>query len=88
MSREKVNELIKGLHEEIHKLKTNDEPAKNRIEELVIDLENQLENSEGNFENEDILDSLTHLIEQLEIEHPQITALLSKLSMTLSNMGI
>lgn len=88
MSREKIKELINGLHEEIGKLDPSDKHSKERLDGLVADLEDQLEKTDDDFKSDDIVENLTHLIEKFEIEHPKITAILSKLSMSLSNMGI
>ncbi|MGI9533543.1 MAG: DUF4404 family protein [Thermodesulfobacteriota bacterium] len=87
MGKEKLTEILKNLRNEVSKNEIKDENTKNRIEELINNLEVQIESNET-VEPEDFTANITQLIEQFEIEHPNITALLSKLSMSLSNMGI
>lgn len=87
MSREKLTEILKNLRNEVEKHEIEDENTIKRIEELIRALEAQLENNES-VETKELTENITQLIEQFEIEHPNITELLSKLSMSLSNMGI
>ena len=87
MGKEKLAEILKNLRIEVEKHEIEDENTIKSIEELIRALEVQLENNES-VETKELTENITQLIEQFEIEHPNITELLSKLSMSLSNMGI
>ena len=87
MSEEKLTEILENLRDEVSKHEIKDENTKSRIVGLVHEIEAQLEKDQT-VKTEDLTENITQLIEQFEVEHPNITELLSKLSMSLSNMGI
>ncbi|KPQ37707.1 MAG: protein of unknown function (DUF4404) [Phormidesmis priestleyi Ana] len=91
MDREKASQAeigasIAALHAEIEKLDTPDTAVKAKLLTLIGDLEQQLQNPQE--KSEAATQQLPALIEQFEVDHPQITATLGRLLTTLSGMGI
>ncbi|MGB7250358.1 MAG: DUF4404 family protein [Phormidesmis sp.] len=86
MSQEDVNKSLESLHTEI--LNTPDETIKARLLSLIEDVEKQMQNPPGSQHQGEAVDNLPSLIEQFEVEHPQVTDTLSRLLTTLSGMGI
>ena len=87
MSKEKISELLINLKQELEDTDLKNIEVKNNLESLIKDLNSQLVNNE-NPDMDDFGEKISHIIEQFEIEHPNVTELLSKLSSSLSNMGI
>lgn len=64
------------------------------LPEQTGELEEKLKDAHGNFEQyspegiDALIDYLQHETEKLEVEHPQITALLNQVMTALSNWGI
>ena len=87
MSKEKLTEILNNLRQELENTDLKDVDIRNRLHSLVEDLDSQLKNND-NPDIDDFTENISYMIEQFEIEHPHITTLLSKLSMSLSNMGI
>jgi len=85
--REKLNETLESLRSEIENLRTNDNASKVKLEKIVDDLEQKIQNPDDIDHNRlisDVKDSVTHF----EVSHPTVTAILNDIMMALSNMGI
>lgn len=84
--KQKLTETLAALRTEIDQLHTDDIESKQRLEQLVENLEKKLEHPDDDDHHldEGIKDSITHF----EVTHPRITAILNDIMMTLSNMGI
>ena len=87
MSKEKLTEILNNLRQELENTDLKDVDIRNKLHSLVEDLDSQLKNND-NPDIDDFPENLSYLLAHLAIEHPHITTLLSKLSMSLSNMGI
>jgi len=78
------------LRDEIESTKSVDEKGRELLRELDEDIHDLLERSES--EKEELRPSMVRrlqdAIEQLEINHPDLTSILSQLSAILSNAGI
>jgi len=84
--KQKLTETIATLRAEIAQLHTDDVESKQRLEQLVENLEKKLEHPDDDDHHldEGIKDSITYF----EVTHPRITAILNDIMMTFSNMGI
>ena len=87
MSKEKISELLTNLKHELEVTDLRDKEAKDKLESLISELDLKLRNNQ-NPDINDFGEQISHILEQLEIEHPVVTELLSKLMSGLSNMGI
>ena len=88
MSQEEVGKSIQELHAEISRLSNTDAAVKEKLLALIHDVETQLDNPQDQETRDKTVQSLPTLIEQFEVEHPKVTANLSRLLNTLSSIGI
>lgn len=88
MSQEEVGKSIQALHAEIDRLSSTDVAVKEKLLALIHDIETQLENPQDQETRDKTVQHLPTLIEQFEVDHPQVTANLSRLLNTLSSIGI
>lgn len=87
MSKEELQKSLSALHAQVEKLDTADPAVKARVEALVGDIERQIE-SPDDTEDAGVIGRLQSAIEHFEVEHPQLTGVLNRIMMTLSDMGI
>lgn len=91
MSQADLAQSLAALHTEIDKLEATDSAVKEKLLALIDDVEKQMQAADdplsGSSEPK-ATQKLPELIEQFELEHPQITNSLNRLLTTLSGMGI
>jgi hypothetical protein len=88
MGKEDLRATLERLRSEVEGLSFRDPRDRERMHALIKGLERQLKNSRDNDEREELLDALPAAIKQLEVEHPTLTAVLSRVITALSSMGI
>ncbi len=88
MNRDELREPLERLESEIQKLGEDDEAIKRRMQRLVDELERKLESSEDSDDEPELIESLRENVERFEVEHPRLTAVLNRIMVHLSNMGI
>jgi len=88
MSQEEVGKSIQALHAEISQLSSTDVAVKEKLLALIRDVETQMEDPQNKETRDKTVEHLPTLIEQFEVEHPKVTANLSRLLNTLSSIGI
>lgn len=83
-------ELLQQLHDEINNTQTVDEKGEELLRDLDGDIRALLERSEEHPTQvrPSIVHTLESTLDHFEITHPELTALVSKLLDTLSNVGI
>jgi hypothetical protein len=84
-NKNQLNEAIQSLREEIKTLKT-DESRKQSLNALADQIESQFDDSD--LKNQGLVESLEAAIGEFEVEHPDLTAIINRILVTLSNMGI
>ena len=88
MSKQDLRDALERLHTEIESLGEKDELLRQRMDELIVEVEQQIR-GEGNEEHAaGLIDKLQQQVEQFEAQHPRVTGILNHIMMTLSNMGI
>lgn len=87
MSREELRATLGHLRSEIDRAAFRDPEARDRVSSLIATLERALSAPEDEQSRERVREQLS-VIEQLEAEHPQLTAALSRVIGALSSMGI
>lgn len=89
MSRARLEESLERLRHELESLDADasDPRDTKRLRALIDDVESQLDALEGD-EDGSLVDGLRAQVEQFEVEHPRVTAILNDIMVTLSNMGI
>lgn len=83
-----LRELLEQLHGEVESLERSDTETKNRLNNLILDLEKTIDRPVDAEHHENVVQDLRESIRQLEVEHPRTTGILNHIMMTLSNMGI
>ncbi|NJK40262.1 MAG: DUF4404 family protein [Acaryochloridaceae cyanobacterium SU_2_1] len=88
MSKEDILKSLQLLRAELAKLEGADAQTLERLALLIKDVERQVDNPESHEQREALVQNLPVLIEQFEVDHPQMTETLNQILMTLSGMGI
>ena len=83
-----LTQALEKLRREIGALDTADEASRHKLEQLVEDLEQKLENPEDSELHEDLADRFRDSMLELEVSHPRLTSIMNDIMMKLSNMGI
>ena len=86
MPRNKLQNSLERLRDEINHLATDDAESRSRLNRIISELEIKLDNPED--DDEDLIDNLKESIQHFETEHPRATAILNDIMVTLSNIGI
>ena len=88
MDQQEIRAALDRLRAEIQRLAARDADAGRRINKLVTDIERQLESPDDQERRAALQEDLPGLIEQLEVEHPDLTNVLSRIITALSSMGV
>ena len=88
MNQQEIRTALNRLRTEIQRLAAKDAEAGERINQLVTDIERQLESPDNQERRAALQEKLPGLIEQLEVEHPDLTNVLSRIITALSSMGV
>ena len=88
MSKNSAHQSLSALQQEISQLDINDPAVKARVDQLLADIEQQVDNPENQDQHQTLTDQLNLAIEQFEVEHPQLTGILNRVMVALGNMGI
>lgn len=83
-----LTQALEKLRLEIGALDTADEESRHKLEQLVQDLEQKLENPEDTELHEDLSDRLRDSMLEFEVSYPRLTSIMNDIMMKLSNMGI
>lgn len=87
MSEQKLREEIARLRAEIEQLATNDHVSRDRLNQLISEIEDRLERMDEDADGS-LTERVRESIRHYEAEHPRATAILNDIMVTLSNMGI
>ncbi|NJM58827.1 MAG: DUF4404 family protein [Synechococcales cyanobacterium RU_4_20] len=88
MSKQDLRKSLDALNDELAQLDQVDGAVKERMAQLINDIERQIDQPEVPEHRQNAQQTLPMLIEQFEAEHPQITKSLNRLLVTLDGMGI
>ena len=88
MSKDDLRATLERLRTEAESLSFRNPRDRERLNALIKGIERQLKNTDDSGGREELLDALPGAIKQLEVEHPTLTALLSRVINALSSMGI
>ena len=83
-----LDESLNKLRSEIDALDTGDEEARQRLEKLIQDIENALENPQETGADDNLGEQLKTSILRFEVSHPRLAAVMNDIMEKLSNMGI
>lgn len=88
MKKEDLHATLERLRSEVGGLSFRNPRDRERMNALISGIERQLRHSDDAGQRAELLDSLPATIKQLEVEHPTLTAILSRVITALSSMGI
>jgi hypothetical protein len=85
-----LNELLEQLHSEIENTETVDEKGQELLRDIGADIHDLLERSEGSHMQvrASTIQNLEDSIEYLEITHPTVTTILSRVLEILGGAGV
>ncbi len=79
---------IEKLRKEIESLGADEDASKEKLEQLLQDIESGLETEEQDKNQSELMAGLKESVGHFETEHPRATAIINDIMVTLSNMGI
>jgi len=88
MTNKDLHQQLEELRAEIDRVARNDTAAKDRMNELLGEVEKTIDASSDQEIDDNLMENLRETISQFETEHPRATAILNDIMVTLSNMGI
>lgn len=88
MNDNNLQDELEKLRNEIENVARHDTAAKERLTELVDEVEQGLDELSDTEIDDNMLEGIREAITQFETEHPRATAILNDIMVTLSNMGI
>ena len=88
MSENKLRDDIEKLRDEIKTLNAGEDTSKEKLENLLQDIESGLETETQDKKQSELLAGLKESVGHFEAEHPRATAIINDIMVTLSNMGI
>ncbi len=88
MSQKDLEQLLDGLRVALRDFDADDQPARARLDALIVALERQIQAPDDATASANLLANLPKAIEKFESEHPRLTAILNDLMVTLSGLGI
>lgn len=88
MSKEDLHKTLERLRAEVSTLEEDAGPVKDRVNCLIRDLEQQIQDLDDAGHRATMRGRLAELIEQVESEHPSITSMLEQIMATLASVGV
>jgi len=88
MTKKDLHEQLEQLRAEIDRVARNDTAAKDRMNELLGEVEKTVDASSEEEIDDNLMENLREAVSQFETDHPRATAILNDIMVTLSNMGI
>ena len=88
MSENKLRDDIEKLRGEIKTLHADEDISKEKLENLLQEIESGLEAEAQDEKQSELLAGLKESVGHFEAEHPRATAIINDIMVTLSNMGI
>lgn len=85
MPKEKVSALLQQLQEELEQHESLSDEHKERISQLMLDIEQGLKDQSI---SDELNDSINDAITEFEVKNPRLTAIINDIMVTLSNIGI
>lgn len=84
MNNQELEKLLAKLHAEVDEIDSVDEKSLKLLRDLERDINELLDRSDRS----SILERLRDAVQEFEVSHPTITAMLSEISNILNNAGI
>jgi hypothetical protein len=86
MTEPEIVDAVAQLRREIDKLSADNQEARERLEGLLANLEQNLQAPKD--DGVPLIEDMQEAISQFEVEHPRITGIINDIMIALGNMGI
>ena len=89
MGTEDLQDMLDQLHEELSGLKIADEDLRDQLEQIMVDIEVFLDESEdtGEHHRDSLMRRIKGIVDDFEVSHPELTSTLGEMASSLSRMG-
>ncbi len=84
----RLSEAIETLRSEINTLDVDDNDSREKLESLLKDLENRLNQPRDTDSDGDLTDQLKESMLHFETSHPALTGILNDIMIKLSSIGV
>ena len=81
-------EAVETLRAEIDELDENDLESREKLDQLLRDLEDRLKQPRDSGDNRDLTDQLKESMLHFETSHPSLTGILNDIMVKLSSIGV
>jgi predicted RNase H-like nuclease (RuvC/YqgF family) len=85
---EDLKDSLKKLRAEIEKIEGVNNQSREKLDRLVRSIQLKLEHPQDARHHEDLIDPLNDAIDHFEVSHPELTAIMNRIMVTLGNLGI
>jgi len=89
MGTEELQNTLDQLHDELSKVKVIDENLRDQLQQIMVDIEVLLDESEilSEHHRDSLVKRLNRVIDDFEVSHPRLTKRLGEMAESLSRMG-
>ena len=88
MSKNILKKQLADLKSEVNRLKENDKITREKMTGLISEIEHMIANPDDSEHKSALIENLKNHIDNFEIKHPDLTGVLNRIMVMLSNMGI
>ena len=83
-----LDELISALRREMNALDVGDQDARQRLDQLIVDIETRVRNRDAVVPDEGVVAHLKASVLKFEVSHPRLAGVINDVVDKLSAMGI
>lgn len=84
----RLTEAVETLRAEIDAVDENDSESREKLERLLLDLEDRLKQPRDGANDKDLTDQLKESMLHFETSHPALTGILNDIMIKLSSIGV
>lgn len=88
MTEKNITHALAELRAQIDQLASANTATRERLQNLLSDLEENFHSIEGSEPHQHLVGDLKEAISEFEVEHPRLTGILNDIMVALSNLGI
>ena len=88
MNKVELRDALESLRKDLANLNFRDPQSRDRVQQLISEIERQIENADDSEGGEAVQQDLSGAISQFESEHPTLATTLGRIASSLSTMGI
>jgi hypothetical protein len=88
MTEKNVSQALVELRSQIDQLAASDTVAREKLEGLIRDIEDNIHLLESGEHHVHLIGDLREAISEFEVEHPRLTGILNDIMVALGNLGI